>query len=428
MNDKEDSTELLDWNKKNIVRFAQFLYDLARERVQIDRVTSRDEFLEETIETERPIEETTPELEGEAEVLEEPEIEQEVLEEPEIEQEVLEEPEIEQEIPEEPEIEQEIPEEPEAELEIPEEPEEDKLLLDKELQEVTIGLAKAVSGEEVGEIGATDQAEIQEIIEKEHIPLPSESKEDVNAKVSESLETSLIPQPIEQAPTQETEADDHTSDLDTVDLSYPIVKEPVINEEILIQPENIPQDIHNMIFVEETTSVPITKDEIIIKTIDAPSIESEIESTITEDEITTEVITEEIEPEIISEQTTIEDISITEAPTDVIIPEEEPIIETIEPPAELISEEVLPEPEAPVDQVTGLDEEAAIRRQEIINQMLGETKKREEQEGFKVRELGETAGRNYSAVVFGNESNKNVKKWKKWEKRRLRQEKKKKKN
>ena len=59
--------------------------------------------------------------------------------------------------------------------------------------------------------------------------------------------------------------------------------------------------------------------------------------------------------------------------------------------------------------------------------MLADTKKREEQEGFKVRELGETAGRAYSAVVFGNESNKNVKKWKKWEKRRSRQEKKKKK-
>jgi len=74
-----------------------------------------------------------------------------------------------------------------------------------------------------------------------------------------------------------------------------------------------------------------------------------------------------------------------------------------------------------------LDADAVQRRQTIIEQMLAETKKREEKEGFKVRELGETAGKSYSAVVFGNESNKNVKKWKKWEKRRLRQEKKKKK-
>jgi len=55
--------------------------------------------------------------------------------------------------------------------------------------------------------------------------------------------------------------------------------------------------------------------------------------------------------------------------------------------------------------------------------MLSDTKKREEDEDFQVRELGETEGRAYSAVVFGNESNKNIKKWKKWERRRLREEK-----
>ena len=57
--------------------------------------------------------------------------------------------------------------------------------------------------------------------------------------------------------------------------------------------------------------------------------------------------------------------------------------------------------------------------------MLAETKKREDKEGFKVRELGETEGRAYSAVVFGNESTKNIKKWKRWERRRLKEEKKK---
>ena len=57
--------------------------------------------------------------------------------------------------------------------------------------------------------------------------------------------------------------------------------------------------------------------------------------------------------------------------------------------------------------------------------MLQETKKREEEEGLTVRALGETEGREYSAVVFGQESNKNLKKWKRHEKQRLKSEKKK---
>ena len=59
--------------------------------------------------------------------------------------------------------------------------------------------------------------------------------------------------------------------------------------------------------------------------------------------------------------------------------------------------------------------------------MLAETRKREEESGFQVRELGETEGRAYSAVIVGHESTKNIKKWKKWDRRRSRQEKKKKK-
>ncbi|MCG3256906.1 MAG: hypothetical protein KAU62_12500, partial [Candidatus Heimdallarchaeota archaeon] len=74
---------------------------------------------------------------------------------------------------------------------------------------------------------------------------------------------------------------------------------------------------------------------------------------------------------------------------------------------------------------TDLEIEASRRRQKIIDSMLAETKKREDKEGFKVRELGETEGRAYSAVVFGNESTKNIKKWKRWERRRLKEEKKK---
>ena len=63
------------------------------------------------------------------------------------------------------------------------------------------------------------------------------------------------------------------------------------------------------------------------------------------------------------------------------------------------------------------------RRDEIIQQMLAETKKREEEE-FQIRDLGQTEGRAYSAVIFGQESTKNVKKWKKWERTKERREKK----
>ncbi len=112
---------------------------------------------------------------------------------------------------------------------------------------------------------------------------------------------------------------------------------------------------------------------------------------------------------------------MTEEPLAEEVITEEPLAE------EAVIEEVVPETKVEAsEKIEGLDEEAVQRRQNIIEQMLADTKQREQEEGFKVRELGETAGRSYSAVVFGNESTKNVKKWKKWEKRRLRQVRKKK--
>ena len=45
--------------------------------------------------------------------------------------------------------------------------------------------------------------------------------------------------------------------------------------------------------------------------------------------------------------------------------------------------------------------------------MLAETKKREQEAGVKVYDMGETAGKKYSAVIIGQESSKNIKKWKK---------------
>ena len=365
MNEKEDSMEMLDWDKKNIIRFAQYLYDLAKERVQLDNVISPEAILKASIEAE---------------------IEEEVLEEPEA----------------------------EIEEEVLEEPEEDAIQLDKELQEVTIGLAKAVSGEEVGEIDSRDKEEIQEIIEKEHIPLPVESKE---LEVEESIITKTEPSKVpEQQVTQEG-SDQDIGEFEAVDLSEPIVKEPVINQEILIQPENIPKDIHNMVFVEEATSVPITKDEIIIKTTEAIEDSSESVAEKTDLEITTEM--QEVIGESGLDETT--DL-VTEEPLVEEAITEEPLVE------EAVIEEIVPETKVETsEKIEGLDEEAVQRRQNIIEQMLADTKQREQEEGFKVRELGETAGRSYSAVVFGNESTKNVKKWKKWEKRRLRQGKKKKK-
>jgi len=402
MNEKEDSMEMLDWDKKNIIRFAQYLYDLAKERVQLDNVISPEAILKAPIESE-VVEEVLeePDVEIEEEVLEEPdvEIEEEVLEEPdvEIEEEVLEEPDVE--------IEEEVLEEPDVEIveEVLEEPDEDAIQLDKELQEVTIGLAKAVSGEEVGEIDSRDKEEIQEIIEKEHIPLPVESKElEVEESIIAETEPSEVP---EQKVTQEA-LDQDIGEFEAVDLSEPIVKEPIINQEILIQPENIPKDIHNMVFVEEATSVPITKDEIIIKTTEVTEDSSRSVVEKADLEITTEM------EEVIGESGLDETIDAVT---------EEPLAE------EAVIEEVVPETKVEAsEKIEGLDEEAVQRRQNIIEQMLADTKQREQEEGFKVRELGETAGRSYSAVVFGNESTKNVKKWKKWEKRRLRQVRKKK--
>ena len=63
------------------------------------------------------------------------------------------------------------------------------------------------------------------------------------------------------------------------------------------------------------------------------------------------------------------------------------------------------------------------RRQEIIQNMLAETKRREEEAGITVREMGETSGKTYSAVIIGEESSKNVKQWKKAEKQRKKKKK-----
>ncbi len=386
MNNEEDSKELLDWDNKNIVRFAQFLYDLAKEQVHAEKVVITDEStLENSIEPEMQLKDTAPEEEIKEEVLEEPEEE--------IKEEILEEPEVDKEI----------------------QPTDEQIQLDKELQEVTIGLAKAVSGEDIGEIDASDKTEIQEIIEKEQIPLPSEGKRStVETHFDEALETPETSTDFEEITIKELPEKDIKS-LESVDLSSPIVKEPVINEQILIQPENIPIDIHNLIFKEETTSVPITKEEIIISTTEEP------EQDIVE-------VTSEIAGEPIVEKVDLDQI-IHESAIDEIISEPEAVPEQeITPEQEIVAEEIIPQPEVVTEEkVEELDADATQRRQSIIEQMLSETKKRVEQEGFKVRELGETEGRSYSAVVFGNESSKNVKKWKKWEKRRLRQEKKKKK-
>ncbi|MHA1224293.1 MAG: hypothetical protein ACTSP3_13785, partial [Candidatus Heimdallarchaeaceae archaeon] len=50
--------------------------------------------------------------------------------------------------------------------------------------------------------------------------------------------------------------------LEPVDLSQPVVTEPIINEEVLLEPENIPEDVRDLVFVEGAKSVPITKEEI----------------------------------------------------------------------------------------------------------------------------------------------------------------------
>ncbi|MHA1223715.1 MAG: hypothetical protein ACTSP3_10830, partial [Candidatus Heimdallarchaeaceae archaeon] len=76
-----------------------------------------------------------------------------------------------------------------------------------------------------------------------------------------------------------------------------------------------------------------------------------------------------------------------------------------------------------VQAVKELTEEQILRREEIIKQMLEEAKKREED--ITVRDLGETEGKLYSAVVFGQESSRNIRKWKKFEKARLKAEKRK---
>ena len=48
MNPDENEDEIVDWDKRNITRFAQYLYNLAKEKVKQDK-DIEDEVLEEVL-------------------------------------------------------------------------------------------------------------------------------------------------------------------------------------------------------------------------------------------------------------------------------------------------------------------------------------------------------------------------------------------
>jgi hypothetical protein len=298
-----------------------------------------------------------------------------------------------------------------------------------------------------------DQEDLKEIIEKEQIPLPiddvvtgeelPDSKPEI-IKASEILTEVEKPEIFveeakEEPEIEEIKLEEQIQDLEPVDLSQPIVTEPVINEEVLLKPEHIPEDVLKMVFIDEASSVPITEEEIIPLEVEAP--------------VTVEkgdLIAEHTSPiEVAEEVTQIEEPQVEEVVS--LEPEVgiEPIIETTEPtdiePESLLETEHVPVPEPEeisemetvevstegaivteeqVVVVPDLDDDQVKRREEIIQQMLAETKQREKDDEFNVRDMGQTEGRAYSAVVFGQESSKNVKKWKQWERNKERREKK----
>jgi hypothetical protein len=368
----DESEDLLEWDKKNITRFAQYLYNLAKEKVLEEKAKAAEEVTKEA-----PIVKSIDETEAKK-------IERKIV-----------------------------------------------------LEEATLGLAKAVSGEEIEQeeltVKVQDQEELQEIIEKEQIPLPAEDvitieeppeKQPDIIKASDILSESEMP----QIPLKEIGIEEQIKNLEPVDLSQPIVTEPVIDEKVFVKPEHIPEEVHKMVFIDEATSVPITEEEIVpLETgIQEEVAPADIEAAAPVDEPRIEIITPEPEPEPEPE-------SIVE------IQPEEPILEQVQEaeivsvpePEEIEKMEVVTEPsdtgavvEEKVEVILDLDEEQIKRRDEIIQQMLAETKEREKQEDFQIRDMGETEGRAYSAVVFGQESSKNVKKWRKWERNKEKREKK----
>jgi len=238
--------------------------------------------------------------------------------------------------------------------------------------------------------------EIKEIIEQAKIPLPSEEKETALEKLLVQPTESTIGSP-ETKPEMEAEEfiekpeiiEELSTEIETIDSSAPIVTEPVIDEDILIKPENIPEDVHKFVFVGEASSVPITEEKIPHVEIKEDALETKDISLVKEiAKIEEEIATKKIlEPEVVAEP------------------------------------EVVTEPEQEIDSEL---QAKMKRRDEIIQQMLQETKKREE-EDLTIRGLGETEGRKYSAVVFGQESSRNLKKWKKIKKQQQKEDKKKKK-
>ena len=362
MNHNEKNDEILDWDKKNTARFAQYLYDLAKEKVKEGKQLE-----------EEAIENVLAEVEEDVKEKVKAKVKKRLKEK--IQEEGVED----------------IEEIVKPLIETEYNQKEEILKREKALEEVTIGLAKAVDGEDIEEdIDLTAQAEIIRIIEVEKIPVPSEEldieKKQEEIPITKTLEEEEILLPI---------IENQIQNLEPVDLSSPIVTDPVINEEVFLKPESVPEDVRSMIFVDEATSVPITKEETF-----------EIEESIPVD--TGNMIYVD---EVAGVPFTREELGATELAEEVGVTElTEEIIEW-EPTEDII----IPKPE--------LSDEQQKRRDEIIQQMLAETRKKEE-EGFAVRELGETAGRVYSAVIVGTESNRNIRKWKKWDRARLRREKK----
>ncbi|MHA1260192.1 MAG: hypothetical protein ACTSRO_11220, partial [Candidatus Heimdallarchaeaceae archaeon] len=218
MNENNGNKKVLDWDDTTIEKFAQYLYNLAKEKAKI-KESERD-----VVEEQKPIIET----------------------------------------------------------------EEIKQEREKTLEEVTIGLAKAVSGEDLDvEINSSERQEIEQIIQEEKIPLPTEElkkltetkkieeiltqteevaarKQDVELE-EEKIEEKVYPpeeKVMREEDLPEVQIAEEINKLEPVDLSQPVVTEPIINEEVLLEPENIPEDVRDLVFVEGAKSVPITKEEI----------------------------------------------------------------------------------------------------------------------------------------------------------------------
>ncbi|MHA1867257.1 MAG: hypothetical protein ACTSXD_04270 [Candidatus Heimdallarchaeaceae archaeon] len=267
---------------------------------------------------------------------------------------------------------------------------------EKIVEEAKIGIAEALITKEINEEALVEDQKIKKIMEFSQIPQPK-TVERVEKQEIEKIGV------LEERQIEFEEEKIEIEEMGEITIDERKIEEQVVEEKIGSDILSLAKEIGQAL-----TKTEKTEDMSIVKKIETEDLSAEV---VTEPILDKPV---EIRPEDFPED--IRDIALEEIPAKpekVEIKQETKEEIPAKPEKVEIKQETKEEiPAKPEKQLTE-EQIRAKKREEIIQKMLAETKKREQEAGVKVYDMGETAGKKYSAVIIGQESSKNIKKWKK---------------